>query len=329
MEDDDDGMMPSDSNGHRGFVMDGNVYADSVNQKMNEIMKMLQGEGYVDNLHYNPAMENDDQEIDHDEYENGIEDEVQPIAVDENPPPMPKEYYHEVENFLSKPPPKFTSSDNNKKNEKERKKEMKELKKSSSHSSMLPEIKNSKQSKEKKANGNVGSRRPPRQPNNQGPRMLDISLLQQAFEYVEKLQHDVDLIDEEEKVGIVNERKANSAPTQSSNFDKPTVSERVTSFNLDSHKSEKRSMVKKLRSQTQHTASNQICKENAKGFDTSMSQQDGGCLRNAIDYESLIANFQNGIMLNQLKTELEQSQASMKKSEDYLKSAARDFRTRK
>lgn len=47
--------------------------------------------------------------------------------------------------------------------------------------------------------------------------------------------------------------------------------------------------------------------------------------RNAVDFDDLVANFQDGITLHQLRRDLEESKRSMKRSEDFLRQLSKDF----
>jgi hypothetical protein len=47
--------------------------------------------------------------------------------------------------------------------------------------------------------------------------------------------------------------------------------------------------------------------------------------KNAVDFDDLVANFQDGITLHKLRRDLEESKRSMKRSEDFLRQLSKDF----
>jgi hypothetical protein len=93
-------------------------------------------------------------------------------------------------------------------------------------------------------------------------------------------------------------------------------------------------MVKRLRSQTytHQTASAAAATASADtngGFDTSVSRQsDGGSNRQVLDFNALVANFEQGIALKQLQQELEDSRAAMARSKRAVEEISKEMATK-
>jgi hypothetical protein len=86
-------------------------------------------------------------------------------------------------------------------------------------------------------------------------------------------------------------------------------------------------MVKRLRSQTFTHQTNETT-TTSSSFDTSLSQSDGGSHRQALDFNALVANFEQGLTLKQLKQELEDSRASMAKSKKAVDEISKEMSTK-
>ena len=91
-------------------------------------------------------------------------------------------------------------------------------------------------------------------------------------------------------------------------------------------------VVKKLRSRSQ--ASNITTTATAFDADHHSSRSDAFRVaveaevdprKNAVDFDDLVANFQDGITLHKLRRDLEESKRSMKRSEDFLRQLSKDF----
>jgi hypothetical protein len=89
-------------------------------------------------------------------------------------------------------------------------------------------------------------------------------------------------------------------------------------------------VVKKLRSRSQ--ASNITATAAAFDADHHSSRSDAFRVaveadprKNAVDFDDLVANFQDGITLHKLRRDLEESKRSMKRSEDFLRQLSKDF----
>jgi len=91
-------------------------------------------------------------------------------------------------------------------------------------------------------------------------------------------------------------------------------------------------VVKKLRSRSQAST----ITATAAAFDADNHSIRGEAFRvaveaevdprkNAVDFDDLVANFQDGITLHKLRRDLEESKRSMKRSEDFLRQLSKDF----
>jgi hypothetical protein len=97
-------------------------------------------------------------------------------------------------------------------------------------------------------------------------------------------------------------------------------------------------MVKRLRSQTytHQTGSASGSGHDQRtgggggggGFDTSVSQSDGGSNRQVLDFNALVANFEQGIALKQLQQELEDSRAAMARSKRAVEEISKEMSTK-
>jgi hypothetical protein len=89
-------------------------------------------------------------------------------------------------------------------------------------------------------------------------------------------------------------------------------------------------MVKRLRSQTFTHQTNESSSHPSAGgsFDTSISHSDGGSHRQVLDFNALVANFEQGLTLKQLKQDLEDSRASMAKSKKAVDEISKEMSTK-
>ena len=75
------------------------------------------------------------------------------------------------------------------------------------------------------------------------------------------------------------------------------------------------SLVGKLRSATRE--------HSGKNFDTSLS--DGADTKNVFDMAALVENFEKGIALQELRAALNESQASVERSQSYIRNITKEF----
>jgi len=267
------------------------------------------------------------QEASHGDYD---EDEVE-VGNEESVPTMPNEFYSEVDNFLSKPPPKV-------KGIKAKSKTREKLEEKIVKSSSLPILVN-KPKKLRVASKIDTGRNPGKQKKSKQP--IDTNLLAEAMQYVEQVQRE-SLIEECKSARVPQDggKKSGSAPQdpqggrrgaesgggrRSQEDAGPGIAysstqgrSKAKSAKAAAQKKKKENMVRRLRSQTEGRS-----KENSS-FDTSMTTQDGGSLRNAVDFDALVANFEQGLTLQRLKEELEESKASMARSNKAMQQISKE-----
>lgn len=227
------------------------------------------------------------------------------VSSDE-PPHMPNQYYSEVENFLNRPAPSFSGSVKATSNE------------SKKSNNLLPAI--NKPKKRVVAESKVGSMiKSKSEPGKIKSSQFDSNLLAQAFQYVDRIQRENTLDDFNPPL---MDRQSVSAPLLERGIKTETdnAGEKKSSSNSNLNSKAKKSgssIVRRLRAQTQ---------ENGKSnFDTTIAPPEAGSARNVVDFDALVANFQDAITLNKLKAELEQSKASMMKSEECMKKITHEF----
>lgn len=81
-------------------------------------------------------------------------------------------------------------------------------------------------------------------------------------------------------------------------------------------------IVKKLRAKV--PSESNISTTNT-GFSTDTTLDNNNNKRNAVNFDELISNFQDGIMLSKLRQELEDSKQSMKKSENFMRQLSQEY----
>jgi hypothetical protein len=284
----------------------------------------------------NESDEADDAEEGPDGYEDEEERErphAQQAPPDSQPPPMPESFYSNLDQFLSRPPPKVANF-----GEKTKQSGVKDS------SVVLPVLNNPKQ--KKAVTSKVKSKlHDSRTLDNDMERRFDPTLLQEAFAYVDKIQREVvgdgddggDAVEHQDEVRRIPQ-KAGSAPQLS----RPTEAHKPQSNNNNnnkqnhpylrqeamrsktkkSSKQNKEGVVRRLRSQTNITATEDNAFSNmSTNIDTSK--------RGAVDMASLVSNFENGILLNQLKAELEASKKSMAESENFMMKLSKEYSKKK
>lgn len=281
----------------------------------------------MDGLEVEMPVECDDAEADEDEacYEDEGEgnfdsDLFQAAEEEVEAPVMPTEYYQSVEYFLSRAPPKLQGSTSDKEKRKKKPDASDEkpppvlpqiTKNSRADGSSKPKVQ-SKVSASIKGTAKAG----PTQRN------IDPNLLMQAFAYTDQLVREAE--EEEAKGGsaphmtrppLPGSDQSNHPRSAPYDLDADTGgSQNQKGGNGGRQKSKKKGgVVKKLRTQTQNA-----------GFSVPvMAEEDHQ--KAAMDFDSLVANFQQGITLQKLQSELAASQQSMKQSEDFMKQLTREF----
>lgn len=281
------------------------------------------------------------EDYDDDENEQNGNDESENIAV----PSMPDEYYHHVDEFLKRDPPKLKITDKTKKKKSLQQSDQIPIE-AMKPSVLLPSIGKRDIPKslprqeliappKPKAVSKVASSIKAKNPGQS--KRLDENLLLQAFAYTDKLAREA--LEEENEIiqstksrppqpGNWEDERAltRSAPIESSGDDfAPVMKPRASSGSGSVQKSKKGSggVVKKLRSQTQSDPSS-ASKGGSSGFVVATMSEDDG-QKAPLDFDSLVANFQQGVTLQKLQAELQASQQSMKRSEDFMKQLAKEY----
>lgn len=266
-----------------------------------------------------------------DDYDDDNEDQM-----DDNMSQMPSDFYSEVDHFLSRPPPNIKIK---KKvgNEEALRNETKE--------STLPLIlnkgiaipsNNDKRPKDKKVKTGRGG--------NKSSEIFDEQLLKQAFQYVESLSQQEVREEEEDRIRqreIQRLTKSGSAPQITSEDTNPYAGGMRRQYSEESGVSSappqrkkdkavsgkpkgKASVVQRLRSQAANSSAGAA--PSRGDFDLSNVAQPEMCSnRSLVDFDALVKNFEQGILLQQLQNDLAESKASMTRSEEFMKKLAQDY----
>ena len=324
----------------RTFLMDGQAMTcEEKYSSEEEVEKNCEGQDDEDEMEY-----------DHygsEQYQEGGEEEEdidEEKLNEENVPSMPEDYYYEIDHFLNKPPPVLKGVKGEGKKKKNNVTDPQGKKKNTVKS--LPVInKAAVQSK-------VSTRRTG--PGNKSKsKALDERLLQQAFEYCNKVQQEA-MVEEMHEANM-KQMKSNSAPSLRPQevlandlkcaYDNSGIERKPRSANNDfpinsnaTHKQKSggqgkkkppNSMVRRLRSKTQTSVNTngkpRRTKGNDGGFDTSTANESASSARNIVDYQALITNFEQGTHLRQLQAELEESKASMAKSRRAMQDISKEM----
>lgn len=251
------------------------------------------------------------------------EDEEDKIYVeDEVPSGMSTDFYADVEKFLNKPPPGFVKN-----SKKEKKHPKNNTKEGNKKGSLLPNIHDLPK---KNVSCKVSTRRTPGNKKTT-KKEIDEALLNQAFEYTNKLQQEAineELHDTPENVTPL---KSSSAPSlhrheplsQETKPHSANSGNKVTSNGVKPSNNRQRGkkkppngVVRRLRSKTQ---------SNGDTFDTSYSKESATSARNVVDFQALVENFQQGTELNHLREELEKSKASMAQSRRAMQEISKEM----
>jgi hypothetical protein len=271
-------------------------------------------------------------------FNNYKEDNNAIVEVNEEPEAMPQEYYHGVDSFLSKPAPKIKISKKNSKSE----------------TQIRPSINNDEINYGvRKGEGILprigGDKQPPKPPssNKLGPtgikskvasirsnkpvntksKTIDTNLLMQAFSYTEQIVRE-EILEEQQAMiadnysnGQVSSAPNTRRPTNKYGENNPLMQQQPRSAPTGSKKQvagkkgKGNGLVKKLRGGI--TADN-------TGFGVATIHESDS-RRNALDFDSLVANFEQGVNLQKLQDELKQSKASIAKSENFMRELAREY----
>lgn len=314
-------------------------YSDEDGKEMGEEEEDGEEEEEMEYLHY--GSEQQSQEFDED----------QDALAEDTVPVMPAGFYSDVDSFLSRPPPMAVKGT---KGGKKKKKGSGEEKLPSSLPVIndLPKMSHVKSKVSSHRTGASGGNSKKAGGVN---KVLDERLLQQAFEYTNKLQQEAMAEEVYEASLNMQAQKSSSAPqlrpqhqqlhdyeqgqghgrgarkprSADTDFPQGGSTNRQHRVSGDGKKKPANSIVRRLRSKTQ-TNSNQGGKpprSTAKsgGFDTSIDGESATSTRNVTDFQSLVANFEQGTHLQQLRAELEESQASMAESRRAMQDISKEM----
>jgi hypothetical protein len=82
--------------------------------------------------------------------------------------------------------------------------------------------------------------------------------------------------------------------------------------------------VKRLRSQS-HSAAVATAAASGSNFDTTSAPEADNGKRQVLDFDALVANFEQGLGLQKLRAELEASKKSMERSSNTIKQMAAEY----
>ena len=272
-------------------------------------------------------------EYDHDDSHNVV---IENIGDEDNVPKMPGGFYSDVETFLSRPPPAVKAAA-------KKSKTKQKLDDKITKSASLPVLVSRAPPMhhvDSKVNTGQKKGKPRSHKHKSRQQGLDMQLLEEAFQYTEKLQQE-SIAQElsganDADCGGVALKKSGSAPTRgtdkgSDQRSRPphggggavVMSHEDSGENRRSRVNAKErssgNVAKKLRQQTK-TGHGHAHHGN---FDTSITQPDM-VTRSVVDFDALVENFQQGLTLHKLRSELQESQASMERSRQAMQSISRD-----
>lgn len=280
-------------------------------------------------------------------------------------PEMPSEFYDQVENFLKRPPPSIGNIDGGKKSKKgsqeiKGSKSAKELMfppihKKSPIQEDIKDIKelddiisNTKESKKKKKIRNIPNEsklyvaNPLMNQNGSDKPTINSQLLKEAFAYTDQLLRDAVLEEQYEKEKLSKQSSYKEVYQEDINNNHMDAYRKLQSKSAptDHHLSQGNSggsskrnqnpvnMVRSLKSKSNKASkgSNSSTKQtNDREFSIKQdAEQDSK--RNPVNFDELITNFQNGLNIDKLRKELDQSRKALAQSEDFIRQQMFQFR---
>eukprot|EP01041_Mallomonas_annulata_P002754 gene2754-5422_t len=264
----------------------------------------------------------DHEDDDHDDNQDAYEETDNIVDASA---PMPGDFYENVDQFLSRPPPKLGTI----------------TKKSSKSTPSIPALKKERDELQKKIRLNPGgeSSKPPirrkSEKSVEPKRFIDESLLMQAMEYTDKLMRDNVLEELREMPSYVKNARlppnntnqiqyeqidygiASKGPTASQSKYKNKDMDIMKKQKSNKQPTKKNSLVKKLRAQTKIYS-------NDNEFNVS-TESDQSSNRNPLDFDALVANFEQGLTLRKLQAELEESKINIMRSQDAVKKISAEY----
>ncbi|KAJ1427001.1 hypothetical protein B484DRAFT_450452 [Ochromonadaceae sp. CCMP2298] len=275
---------------------------------------------------------------------------VTPVDENDSAPPMPVNFYEGLDSFLMKGPPKLNESSGLVK-----KKKAKQSRAPGGPGLVLPDINKQEMESEpprppqlpsKVRSKIAGTKRVPAQTR------FDHGLLQEAFAYTDKLLQDN--VEEEAGAGRDGGRSAPAGAGAGAGAQKvhrspsgktlmlsraavmETMYRAVPSSNQPGAK-KKASVVaggraagaagavSKLKGKVRAGASTGSGRYDAGGGGFATTDASDSSKRSAATFDDLVANFRDGVMLQKLRQELEQSKTSMAKSETFMRELSKEY----
>lgn len=272
--------------------------------------------------------------MEEEDFEEGVEGfqyetedtQVEVKEVEDVAPVMPTEYYENFESFLSRGPPKLKIDKLKTKSKRELELEIAQEFSAKAAVPVFPQISQKK--------GKQQQELPPRPvgvtatskvaatlqgKGNKPSKDIDTNLLLQAFNYVAQLSSQ-DIDDDEAGHDSQPHQHPSSAPERRSPH-KEYSSGKGGRPSASDGGGKKAGVVKKLRQKTQQ--------RDAMGDHAFMvsaaSEEELSSKKAQLDFDALVANFEQGITLHQLQAELNSSKASMAKSEEFMRQLAMEY----
>lgn len=309
---------------HRTFFNDG----DDIPLRVNDNDDICRGQETYDNQpgnfeSYKQMLESRDH-FSEDQFLNGpVIDES---GENDSAPRMPDEFYDNIEHFLKRPAPKFGGIDNGvmpSKGKEEKQSSLPRIPPTSLKQQAQPPLAlPPKPNKVSKATSKIKEIINGR---TNEVKQIDPSLLREAFAYSEKVMQEAMF---EEAFESSHQNRPSSGDNDDHPRSAPPIPKKQQQKANKGQQQPKKStstqsLVKKLRGQTHNVYMGHSDAVKEKSFDTAhMPEEDSK--RNAIDYDALVANFEQGIMLQRLRAELEESKQNISKTTEHMKKLAQN-----
>ena len=303
----------------------------NLNELIIDESDFCRGFGEDTNKYTEKYFENDE---DAEEVEEEEEDEKFDIDDDFKAPEMPEEFYSNVDMFLRRPAPKLRGEDIVKKKDP----------KDDGHSiPMLPKIAKQKEPSESIVQEKVGKKMKKKSTKEATERVINNALLKEAFAYTDQLLREAVIQEAREKQELADQsnRKEkvlpkSAPPNIETVFGHPTM--KSQSNKTASEGGSGVGAIRKLRSNKQSSSNNKERSHSIgshsnhnhsntaanNDFDVSL-EAEVDLKKNAVNFDELVSNFQNGTTLKKLQRELEQSKQSMQKSEAFLRNLSMEY----
>eukprot|EP01038_Epipyxis_sp_PR26KG_P005725 gene5725-7908_t len=288
---------------------------------------------------------NDEDNYNFDDVDDEYDDNDEEIKDDfpDKAPEMPEEFYKNIDNFLHRPHPTLKLNSKKKNSTKASNSNISKMERMEVPN--LPKIGSEKIGKISIAESDLignqvdsinqskskGIVKKSIKAESNKSKQLNNHLLSEAFEYTDKLLKEA-LMEEAKQIEL------NNATQSRNNNTKHNYHQEDDIINSYRNNSEGGGLVKKLRSKTKQntikksrsgsaasilqnsSTNNNIIKE----FNV-VNEKEIDLKKNALNFDDLVNNFQNGVTLQKLKAELAQSKQSMAKSEQFMRELSRNY----